>query len=128
LFKQHGLDLQTMYPVKAEHNALQDAWTWDAFLKYAEMADKDGMTFGLGLGGGGNTDATDTHGASCPGDAADACRTLGVAHRAVRPQLQSMPSAGEGGRPGRWMLMHPVPRHSSHIPSVATGRTRPRRY
>ncbi len=24
-FKQHGLDLQAMYPVKAEHNALQDA-------------------------------------------------------------------------------------------------------
>jgi ABC-type glycerol-3-phosphate transport system substrate-binding protein len=62
-FKQHGLDLQAMYPVKAEHNALQDAWTWDTFLKYAEMANKDGMTFGLGLGGGGNTDATDTHGA-----------------------------------------------------------------
>ena len=53
-----------MYPVKAEHNALQDAWTWDAFLRYAELADKDGMTFGLGMGGGdNNTDATDTHGA-----------------------------------------------------------------
>ena len=59
-FKKHGLDLQAMYPVKAEHNALQDAWTWDAFLKYAEMADKDGMTFALGMGGGTNTDATDT--------------------------------------------------------------------
>ena len=34
-FKKHGLDLQAMYPVKPEHNALQDAWTWDAFLKYA---------------------------------------------------------------------------------------------
>jgi hypothetical protein len=53
-----------MYPVKAEHNALQDAWSWDTFLKYAELADKDGMTFGLGMGGGStNTDATDTHGA-----------------------------------------------------------------
>ena len=62
-FKQHGLDLQAMYPVKAEHNALQDAWTWETFLKYAEMADKEGMTFALGMGGGSNTDATDTHGA-----------------------------------------------------------------
>ena len=63
-FRKAGLDLQAMYPVKAEHNALQDAWTWDAFLKYAELADKDGMTFGLGMGGGdNNTDATDTHGA-----------------------------------------------------------------
>jgi ABC-type glycerol-3-phosphate transport system substrate-binding protein len=53
-----------MYPVKAEHNALQDTWTWDTLLKYAELADKDGMTFGLGMGGGStNTDATDTHGA-----------------------------------------------------------------
>jgi ABC-type glycerol-3-phosphate transport system substrate-binding protein len=62
-FKKAGLDLQAMYPVKPEHNALQDAWTWDAFLKYAELADKDGLTFGLGAGSGTNTDATDTHGA-----------------------------------------------------------------
>jgi ABC-type glycerol-3-phosphate transport system substrate-binding protein len=62
-FKQHGLDLQAMYPVKPEHTALSDTWTWDAFLKYAELADKDGMTFALGMGGGGNTDATDAHGA-----------------------------------------------------------------
>ena len=63
-FKNAGLDLQAMYPVKAEHNALQDAWTWDTFLKYAELADKDGKTFALGAGSGGtNTDATDTHGA-----------------------------------------------------------------
>jgi len=62
-FKKHGLDLQAMYPVKAEHNALQDAWTWDAFMKFAELAVKDQMTFGLGMGGGLNTDATDTHGA-----------------------------------------------------------------
>jgi ABC-type glycerol-3-phosphate transport system substrate-binding protein len=62
-FKQHGLDLQAMYPVKPEHTALSDGWTWDAFTKYAELAQKDGLTFGLGMGGGGNTDATDTHGA-----------------------------------------------------------------
>jgi ABC-type glycerol-3-phosphate transport system substrate-binding protein len=62
-FKKHGLDLQAMYPVKSEHNAQQDAWTWDAFLKYAELAQKDDMTFSLGMGGGLNTDATDAHGA-----------------------------------------------------------------
>src|SRR5271154_3868942 len=52
-----------MYPTKDEKNPLQDNWTWETFLKYAELAQKDGMTFGLGMGGGGNTDATDTHGA-----------------------------------------------------------------
>jgi hypothetical protein len=61
-FKQHGLDVQAMYPVKPEHTAQQDEWTWDAFSKYAELAQKDGMTFGLGMGGI-NSDATDTHGA-----------------------------------------------------------------
>ena len=62
-FKKHGLDVQAMYPAKEEKNALQDAWTWENFLKYAEMAQQDGMTFGLGMGSGLNTDATDTHGA-----------------------------------------------------------------
>src|SRR5579863_3984508 len=60
-FKTQGLDLQAMYPAKDEHTALQDAWTWDAFLKYAEAAKKTNMTFGLGLGG--PSDATDMHGA-----------------------------------------------------------------
>ena len=62
-FNKHGLDLTKMYPAHEDHNALQDGWTWDEFTKYAELAQKDGMTFGLGLGGGLNTDATDTHGA-----------------------------------------------------------------
>jgi ABC-type glycerol-3-phosphate transport system substrate-binding protein len=62
-FKKQGLDLQAMYPVKDEKNALQDSWTWENFLKYAELAAKDNMTFGMGMGGGLNTDATDTHGA-----------------------------------------------------------------
>jgi ABC-type glycerol-3-phosphate transport system substrate-binding protein len=62
-FKKHGLDLQAMYPPKDEKNALQDNWTWEAFLKYAELAKKDNMTFGMGMGGGLNTDATDLHGA-----------------------------------------------------------------
>jgi hypothetical protein len=62
-FKKQGLDIQAMYPAHDDHNALQDAWTWDTFLKYAELAVKDNMTFGLGMGGGLNSDATDTHGA-----------------------------------------------------------------
>ena len=62
-FKKHGLDLQAMYPTHEEKNALQDAWTWEAFLKYAELAVKDNMTFALGMGSGLNTDASDLHGA-----------------------------------------------------------------
>jgi ABC-type glycerol-3-phosphate transport system substrate-binding protein len=62
-FRQHGLDLQAMYPARAEHTSLQDAWTYDLFLKYAELAAKDGMAFALGFGGPGNTDATDQWGA-----------------------------------------------------------------
>jgi ABC-type glycerol-3-phosphate transport system substrate-binding protein len=62
-FKKHGLDIQAMYPVKEEKNALQDNWTWETFLKFAELAAKDNMTFAMGMGGGLNTDATDTHGA-----------------------------------------------------------------
>jgi hypothetical protein len=62
-FKKNGLDVKAMYPVKPEHTAAMDSWTWDTFLKYAELAQKDGMTFGLGMGGSTNTDATDTHGA-----------------------------------------------------------------
>jgi ABC-type glycerol-3-phosphate transport system substrate-binding protein len=62
-FKKHGLDLQAMYPAREDKNALQDTWTWEAFLKYAELAAKDGMTFAMGMGGGLNTDATDLHGA-----------------------------------------------------------------
>ena len=60
-FKKYGLDVQAMYPAKPGKNALQDAWTWDAFLKYAEAAAKDNMTFGLGMGG--PSDSTDMHGA-----------------------------------------------------------------
>lgn len=38
-------------------------WSYDAFLKVAEAAHKDGMAFGLGLGGGNNTDGIDQVGA-----------------------------------------------------------------
>jgi ABC-type glycerol-3-phosphate transport system substrate-binding protein len=62
-FKKNGLDVQAMYPVKPEHTAAQDAWTWDTYMKYAELAQKDGLTFACGLGGNTNADATDMHGA-----------------------------------------------------------------
>ena len=62
-FKKHGLDLQAMYPVKPEHTSMQDGWTYDALLKYAELAQQDGLTFGMGLGGPNNTDGIDQVGA-----------------------------------------------------------------
>lgn len=62
-FKKHGLDIQAMYPAKPEHTTLADGWNWEAFLKYAELAAQENMTFGLGMGGSNNTDATDLHGA-----------------------------------------------------------------
>jgi ABC-type glycerol-3-phosphate transport system substrate-binding protein len=63
-FNKHGLDIQAMYPAKDEKNALQDNWTWETFLKYAELAAKDNMTFAMGMGSGTlNTDGTDAHGA-----------------------------------------------------------------
>ena len=62
-FKKHGLDLQAMYPATPGHNKLQDEWTYDALMKYAELAQKDGLTFGMGLGGGNNSDAIDQVGA-----------------------------------------------------------------
>ena len=49
--------------MKPEHTALQDAWTYDEFMRYAELAQKDDMTFALGLGGFTNTDAIDQVGA-----------------------------------------------------------------
>ena len=60
-FKKNGLDLEAMYPATPGATALSESWTWDAFLKYAELAAKDNMTFGLGTNG--PSDATDTHGA-----------------------------------------------------------------
>jgi ABC-type glycerol-3-phosphate transport system substrate-binding protein len=63
LMKKYGIDVQAMYPVKPEKTALADDWNYDAFLKVAEAAHRDGMTFGLGLGGGNNTDGIDQIGA-----------------------------------------------------------------
>ena len=62
-FRKNGFDPQLVYPAKAGHVDAQDGWTWDSLLKFAELAAKDGLTFGLGMGGNTNTDATDTHGA-----------------------------------------------------------------
>ncbi len=62
-FQKHGLDLQAMYPTHTEKNALQDNWTWETFIHYAELAAKDNFTFAMGMGGGLNTDGTDVHGA-----------------------------------------------------------------
>jgi ABC-type glycerol-3-phosphate transport system substrate-binding protein len=62
-FKKNGLDVQGMYPASPSHTAAQDQWTWDVMLKYAELARKDNLTFGLGTGGNTNTDGIDLHGA-----------------------------------------------------------------
>jgi ABC-type glycerol-3-phosphate transport system substrate-binding protein len=62
-FAKNGLDLRAMYPAKPGNTALADAWTYDTFLKYAELAQKDNMTFALGLGSNTNTDAIDQVGA-----------------------------------------------------------------
>ncbi len=60
LMKKYGLDVVEMYPAKPGKNAMQDAWDYEAFLKYGEMAMKDGYPFALGLGGGTtNTDGID---------------------------------------------------------------------
>lgn len=60
--KQH-LDRRAMYPAYPRKTALQDGWTWDAFLKYAEAAKKDGFPFALGMARNNNTDAVNMHGA-----------------------------------------------------------------
>ena len=60
-FKQHGLDVVAMYPAQPGHNAMQDGWNYEALLKYAELAQKDGMTFGMGLSA--TTDPVDQVGA-----------------------------------------------------------------
>jgi ABC-type glycerol-3-phosphate transport system substrate-binding protein len=62
-FKKHGLDLRAMYPAHSDRNAMQDKWTWDELMRFAELAVKDDMTFALGMGSGLNTDGTDMHGA-----------------------------------------------------------------
>ena len=62
-FKKQGLDLQAMYPAQPGHNDMQDKWTYEELFKYAEVAQKDGMTFAMGLGSNLNTDGIDQVGA-----------------------------------------------------------------
>ena len=45
------------------HRRCRTSWTYEALLKYAELAQKDDMTFALGLGGTTNTDGIDQVGA-----------------------------------------------------------------
>jgi ABC-type glycerol-3-phosphate transport system substrate-binding protein len=62
--KAHGFDPVATYPVKPEHTALQDQWTYDLLLKLAEDAKKDDLTFAMGCGGSNNTDGIDQIGAA----------------------------------------------------------------
>jgi len=63
LKKYAGLDVVKMYPGAGgkPDKALQDQWTWDAFLSAAEKCHKGGNPFGLGFGQ--TTDSVDWVGA-----------------------------------------------------------------
>jgi ABC-type glycerol-3-phosphate transport system substrate-binding protein len=63
LKKYAGLDVVKMYPGPGgkPDKALQDQWTWDAFLSAAEKCHKGGNPFGLGFGQ--TTDSVDWVGA-----------------------------------------------------------------
>jgi hypothetical protein len=45
-----GLDVVEMFPAKDGPVPGAETWTWDALLKAAEVCDKAGKTFGIGLG------------------------------------------------------------------------------
>ena len=60
LMKQHaGIDVQAMYPAGAPPKA--ENWTLDTFIKAAEVCQKAGFAFGIGLGT--TSDSVDTAGA-----------------------------------------------------------------
>jgi ABC-type glycerol-3-phosphate transport system substrate-binding protein len=64
LLKKHaGLDVVKMYPGPGgkPDKAMQDQWTWDAFLAAAEKCNKGGNPFGVGFGQ--TTDSVDWVGA-----------------------------------------------------------------
>ncbi len=61
VFRQAGLDVQAMYPARAEHTPLADQWTWQKLLDLAPAAQQAGLPFGLGLGQ--TTDSVDFVGA-----------------------------------------------------------------
>ncbi len=90
-FKQHGLDVQAMYPAKPEHTALSDQWTWDSMLKYAESAQKANLPFALGLSN--CTDAVDMVGSvfrSFGAELVDAKGNITVKSDAVKQALEYM--------------------------------------
>jgi hypothetical protein len=57
---QCGLDLQAMYPARAERTPLAEQWDWDHFLGYAEKMKKFGKPFGLAVSN--NADSVDWFG------------------------------------------------------------------
>ena len=93
LKKYAGLDVVKMYPGAGgkPDKALQDAWTWDAFLAAAEKCHKGGNPFGLGLGQ--TTDSVDWIGAlfqSYGAQLADAKGNITVKSDAVKQVLEYM--------------------------------------
>ncbi|MGA9868137.1 MAG: ABC transporter substrate-binding protein [Acetobacteraceae bacterium] len=78
LMKKYGYDVQAMYPVKDDYTSGAKAWTYDEFLTAATAANKDGMAFALGIGGGTtNTDGIDQVGASFHAFGADLVDSAG---------------------------------------------------
>lgn len=50
VLKQAGVDVQAMYPARADGSPKAAEWTYDTYLKAAEVCHKAGMPFGTGLG------------------------------------------------------------------------------
>lgn len=93
LKKYAGLDVLKMYPGAGgkPDKAMQDAWTWDAFLAAAEKCHKGGNPFGLGLGQ--TTDSVDWVGAlfhAYGAELADAKGNITVKSDAVKQVLEYM--------------------------------------
>ena len=104
-FKKYGLDVQQMYPARPGHNQMPDTWTYEALLKYAELARKDGMAFGLGLGSNNNTDAIDQVGAMFKAFGANLINAEGKLFRLRRsvamPRVCAEICKGTAGRRGQ---------------------------
>jgi ABC-type glycerol-3-phosphate transport system substrate-binding protein len=63
-FKQYcGVDLQATYPAKPVHTALADEWTYETYLRCAELCAKAGKPFGIGLST--TQDSVDITGSFC---------------------------------------------------------------
>ncbi len=63
LFKQHvGWDPRELYPAGADPTAMAEKWTYDEFLRAAEVCHKAGFPFGIGLGT--TADSVDSTGAA----------------------------------------------------------------